>query len=241
MENMITQRYMEVYNRRNQAVGVFVGLVDKGLIRTAWSRVNLHKGDKFDMNKGIIEAIKNMAAGKEIPLMANIKKYTAFADEYEYFRYRCTRFFQQYKLESVSPTIDVSRIGEMFGNGVEQVMSQFLKAGLPLAEQLQRQGIMGIGIPVGMGLRMDSGLDFASMLKLIDIDGKDVNHSETHETHETPEVHKANSPVPAPDDDDVRHSVNGYPSNNEDPISACDTCNGVKGKDCPVMDGVCNK
>ena len=175
MEKMITQRYMEMYNGRNQAVGVFVGLIDKGLIRTGWSRCHIHKGDKFDMSRGIAYAIQNMVFGKEIPFMANIEKYEAFANEYDNFRDRCRRYFKDHRMEgdtdgNVASAFLNDTYKMMFGG--QKDLARFIESGLPLAQELYRQGVVGIGIPVGVGDIAGMGMnDLMGMLKFVGMDG----------------------------------------------------------------------
>jgi len=204
MERMITQRYMEMYNGRNQAVGVFVGLIDNGLIRTGWSRCHIHKGDKFDMSRGIAYAIQNMVLGKEIPFMANVNKYEAFANEYDYFRDRCRRYFKDHRMEGdTNGNTATAFLNDTYGMMFEgqRDLARFLESGLPLAQELARQGVVGIGIPVGVGDISDMGMkDLMGMLKFVGMDGAIMKPVPAPATPATPApaVQQEVTPAPAP-------------------------------------------
>lgn len=221
METMITQRYMETYNRRNQAVGVFVGLVDKGVIRVGWSRVNLFKGDKFNMASGIAFAIQNMILGKEIPFMANLKKYEDFANEYENFKVRCRKYFKDHRMEGDTDgntaTAFLNDTYKMMFGGQKDLV-RFIESGVPLAQELYRQGVVGIGIPVGVGDISGMGMkDLMGMMKFVGMDGAIMKPVPSTPTS-SPAVKQEVTPAPAP-----------APEPTPKPYNLCDGCSA----DCP--------
>lgn len=159
------------------AVGVFVGMVDNGVIRTGWSRCRLPNlnvfpdeyamsfmpqqvrvkweveianelrgTDSFDMERGMAEAYRNMIEGNPAPVGRR------FNHKYDEFKDRCRRYFKGYDFAKPSP-VDENMVDQLFemaqGMIKKDEVREFIKVGLPIAEKLYKQGVIGVGIPLG--------------------------------------------------------------------------------------------
>lgn len=92
MQKTIVQRAMQLYNRKRQAVGVFVGTVANGKIQVGWSRVHFSKGDTFHMGEGVKVAIKNLDTNP--CFMTNARLNNDWFIQYNLFLFRCQKFFK---------------------------------------------------------------------------------------------------------------------------------------------------
>jgi len=85
--NMLVEFVHERHGGRNCAVGTFVGIKDRGIIRTGFSRCNISL-DTFNKESGVAFACQCILVPKPVPVGRG------FAGKYAIFIKRCSRYFK---------------------------------------------------------------------------------------------------------------------------------------------------
>lgn len=92
--DMLIQRAMLTRKGQRQVAGLFVGMVIDKTVRTGWSRVNFHAGDKFNMIDAKNVAHTHLLHRIPVAPMANAQRNADFLMQYIAFLERCNRYFK---------------------------------------------------------------------------------------------------------------------------------------------------
>ena len=93
-EDILIQRAMLTRNGQRQVAGLFMGMVIDKTVRTGWSRVNFHAGDKFDMAVAKDVAHTHLLQRTPVAALANAERNASFLMQYIAFLERCNRYFK---------------------------------------------------------------------------------------------------------------------------------------------------